>query len=199
MDSAIVFDIGNVILQYDWMIPCRRLEKITGIAADDIFQRIKLDRIMLDFNEGRANGEQFTARVSRILGHEFTPDQLRTTIEDMFWETEGMAELIERLKPEYRLFLLSNTNPWHWEFERKKFPILGEFEHTILSFEVGCSKPSRRIYELALDEAGCIRPVVFFDDIEEYVDAASNAGLEAFQFHSAQQAEEDLRSAGIDI
>lgn len=193
---TIIFDIGNVLLNYDWMIPARKLGDETGIAAEEIYRRFKTEPAVLDFSEGRSNGQQFTEDVSRILSHRFEQNHLRHILEDMFWEIEGMAELVQRLKPHYPLMLLSNTNPWHWQWELEHFPVLSEFENIILSFEAGCSKPDRRIFELALSKAGDDRPVVFFDDMEDYVVGARAAGLTAFQFTSAVQAETELRRLG---
>ncbi len=54
-------------------------------------------------------------------------------------------------------------------------------------------KPSPRIYEKAIEAAGCAASECFFtDDIEENVEAAKQMGMDAVQFLSAAQIREEL-------
>jgi putative hydrolase of the HAD superfamily len=54
-----------------------------------------------------------------------------------------------------------------------------EFDHVLLSFEVGAAKPDPAIYEEALDRVGKLDPgrAVFVDDQARYCDGAAAVGM----------------------
>jgi FMN phosphatase YigB (HAD superfamily) len=54
-----------------------------------------------------------------------------------------------------------------------------EFDHVLLSFEVGAAKPNPAIYEEALDRVGKVDPgrAVFVDDQARYCDGAAVVGI----------------------
>jgi putative hydrolase of the HAD superfamily len=59
-------------------------------------------------------------------------------------------------------------------------------------------KPSPVIYQRAIAEARCFAHECFFtDDIAEYVEAAKEQGIDAVQFQSCAQIEEELRCRGV--
>jgi HAD superfamily hydrolase (TIGR01509 family) len=63
---------------------------------------------------------------------------------------------------------------------------------------VGALKPEDRIYEEAIARAQCTAQECFFtDDIAEYVAGAQRAGMDAVQFHSAAQIEQELLDRGV--
>jgi putative hydrolase of the HAD superfamily len=108
-------------------------------------------------------------------------------------------DLLEALARRYRLILLSNTNPLHFDALAANYPILRHFHRRILSYEVGAMKPSPAIYAAALAAAEADPQECFYtDDIPAYVEAARKAGIDAVQFVSQQQLEADLKARGIE-
>jgi putative hydrolase of the HAD superfamily len=68
----------------------------------------------------------------------------------------------------------------------------------VLSYEVGAMKPAPEIYREAVAKAGCSPGEIFFtDDIAMNVEAAREHGIDAVQFQSLPQLEDDMRSRGI--
>jgi glucose-1-phosphatase len=106
--------------------------------------------------------------------------------------------LIELLSERYRLLLLSNTNPIHFEMLRDAYPLLRHFDDYVLSYQVGALKPSARIYQEAIARAYCRPEECFFtDDIAAYTDAARQHGIDALQFQSLAQLESELRKRAV--
>jgi putative hydrolase of the HAD superfamily len=105
-----------------------------------------------------------------------------------------IAELHQR----YRLVLLSNTNALHYEMLEQRLPVLKHFDACTLSYKLGTQKPSPAIYRDAVVKAGCEPGECFYtDDIQEYVDGAKAAGIQAAQFRGLGQLKENLRAAGV--
>ncbi len=107
-------------------------------------------------------------------------------------------ELFEKLHENYRLVLLSNTNPLHFGMIRERYPVLRHFDAFVLSYEAGAMKPEERIYAAAVEAARCAPAGCFFtDDIPEFVEAARRFGIDAVVFEGQPALERELRRRGV--
>jgi len=195
-ETAIIFDLGNVILPFDPLRPCGVLGERAGIGALDACQIIYRNNLERQFEQGKLDGEQFTAGVAATLGIDLEPDSFHDLWIDMFVENEAVSEIVRQLKPRHRLVLLSNINPWHWHYVREKFPILTKFDAVVLSYEEGALKPHPAIYRAALEKTGSAERVIFIDDMAINAAGAQVLGITGVHFHSASQLREDLVRLG---
>lgn len=94
-------------------------------------------------------------------------------------DTDLMA-YAERLRPSYRLAIMSNSSDGARREEEKRFGLSRLFDPIVYSHEVGLSKPDPRIYALACELVGT-QPagMVVVDDLPANVDAARACGLHA--------------------
>jgi len=191
---TIIFDLGNVILPFDPLKPCRVLSEMSGKTTDAVCDLIYSNNLEREFEEGKIDGHQFTERVSHLLGIELDYDWFRDLWSDMFTEITETSALIRRLAPHHDLMILSNTNRWHWELAKAKFPIVAEIDNAVVSYEVGVLKPHPKIYKAALAKADPSLPVIFFDDIKTNAEAAREHGIIGLQFISAKQLADDLKT-----
>lgn len=92
----------------------------------------------------------------------------------------GARELLEELRPRYRLAALSNSNPLHWARLVEECGLSSAFEVALSSHEVGYRKPAREMYEAALARLD-VAPgaVLFLDDSPANVEAAAAMGMQA--------------------
>jgi len=105
---------------------------------------------------------------------------------------------MKKLKKNYRLLLLSNTDVMRFAFIRKKFPEIMIFDEYILSFEVGLMKPDPQIYREALKRAKAeVEECVFIDDMKENVEAASKLGINGILMEPKANLEAILRKLGL--
>lgn len=90
--------------------------------------------------------------------------------------------------------MLSNMPPaWDRQWRRMIDPA-GLFDALVLSFEVGCRKPERRIFEIAAEAAGVpAEACVLIDDSAANCAGAEEAGWQAVHFTGAEQAAARLR------
>jgi len=115
-------------------------------------------------------------------------------------EREGMRDLINRLKGNYRVALLSNQNDEAHALFEKKFGLPKLFDGQIVSGRVGVKKPDEKIFKVLLQNFN-ERPekTIFIDDAAENVDAAKKFGIGAIQFVSIPDLVKDLRSKGVKV
>jgi putative hydrolase of the HAD superfamily len=199
MHKAIIFDLGKVLIQFDFKRGYRALEGLCPYTAAEIPRRLGGTDLVERFETGLVEPRDFVDQVSRILDLPLDYDRFCEIWSCIFTETLLPESLLEALAARYRLLLLSNTNALHFAMLRATYGhLLRHFHDLILSYEVRAMKPQPEIYRVALERAGCLPGECFYtDDIADYVEAARHLGIDAVQFESRQQIEREMRERGI--
>ena len=199
MIKTIIFDLGGVIVPFDIKRGYARLAPLCNCAVEEIPKRLRSTDLVTRFETGRLSSEQFVEELSNMLNLRITYDEFRGIWNCIFLPGTLVPEsLLLALRGRYRMLLLSNTNALHFSMVEAHYPLIRHFHHKVLSYEVGSVKPSPGIYEEALARAGCRPEECFFtDDVLPYVEGARRAGIDAVQFQSVPQLEEELRARGI--
>ena len=199
--KAILFDLGNVIVPFDFKRGYAQLAPRCAYPIGEIPMRIRSTDLVQRFETGQLAPELFVQELCAVL-------QLNTTYEEFcdIWSSVFIHDtlipesMLARLAARYRLMLLSNTNPIHFSALRANYPLLRHFHSSVLSYEIGAAKPSAKIFEAAIAQAGCRADECFFaDDLIVNVEAARAHGMDAVQFLTAEQIEEELRSRGVEL
>lgn len=200
MIRAILFDLGRVIVPFDFARGYRRLEQHCGVPASEIPVRLAKTDLVPRFESGAVTADEFFAEFCQELNLNLAFADFRTIWSSIFLPHTLVPEsLVAALAARYRLVLVSNTNSIHFEMVRANYPLLRHFHSYVLSHEVKAMKPSPAIYARAIAEAGCRPEECFFtDDIPEYVAGACAAGIDAVQFQDAAQLERELRIRGVE-
>ena len=201
MIKTIFFDLGNVIIPFDFRPAFTTMARVCNCSAAEIPQRIRSTDLIYRFETGRITGPEFVAELSALI-------ELRMTYEEFcnLWTSIFLPEplvpesLLTRLRAGHRLMMLSNTNPIHFQMIQAHYPLLRHFHDAVLSYEVGAVKPSSKIFEAAIARARCSPEECFFtDDLAVNVEAARKQGIDAVQFESAAQIERELEARGIGL
>ena len=196
--KAILFDLGKVLVHFDFKRGYRELEQLCPHAAAEIPKRLAGTGLVQQFESGLVEPRDFVKKLSEILDLDVDYDRFCDIWSCIFTETLVPESLVEALAGRYRLVLLSNTNAIHFEMVRKTYPILRHFHELVLSYEVKAMKPQPEIYRAAIEKAGCRPEECFYtDDIPEYVEGARRLGIDAVQFQGATQLEKELTARHI--
>lgn len=194
----ILFDFGGVIVNLNKQNAINRFKEIGLANIEDYLNEFRQNGIFLEYEEGKLNAEQFYAEFRKLAGN----DNISGEDIDSAWMAflldipDYKFELLKELRKKYNVYLLSNTNPsiakWAHtsDFSPEGLPIDAYFDKCYLSFEIGCAKPDKEIYEYIIKDSG-IKPeeTLFFDDGKANIEAASALG---FQVYLTAQSE-DLR------
>ncbi len=220
--DAIIFDLGNVLLDFDHRIACQRISKftpletigkqgkdkmsLTGFIDKDereIFNLFFDSGLTALFEEGKISPLQFFSKVKEILSFKLDYDQFVPIWNEIFFFTEenfGVYNLAYNLRSRYKVTVLSNINILHFEYIKRTFPILDAFPNIITSFELGFRKPHALIYQKTLEILKTSPQNVFYtDDRNELVESANQLGIRSFVFKGVEQLKTDLLESGIDI
>ena len=112
----------------------------------------------------------------------------------------GARELLEELRPRYRLAALSNSNELHWERndERAADHRAVRVRHFVAPGRV-CANRIRTSSSSRSNAHTSRRrkPIVFFDDLAANVEAAKSAGMRAYQVRGVDELREQLENDGL--
>ncbi|MBI4437306.1 MAG: HAD family phosphatase [Candidatus Omnitrophica bacterium] len=196
--SLILLDLGNVILPFDLRIAMRKFEKECGIPSEEIFHKLMGRELDRSFENGKITPQMFYENVKKELRMEISYDRFVTIWSDIFSENEKVSALVRILKRRFPLVIVSNTNPLHFEFVFRNFPIVREIGQFVLSYEVGCRKPDPKIYQAALDRFGAaLHKTLYIDDLEKFVEAGRQLGFYGIHFTGSDQLERELTDLGL--
>ncbi len=198
MYRAVIFDLGRVLVDFDFRRGFQALEPLCRYSAEEIPERLRTTRLVEEFETGLVEPHEFVAQLAKLLDFDIAYDRFCAIWSSIFAETLVPDSLLESLAARYRLLILSNTNAIHFPMVRETYPLMRHFHDFVLSYEVKAMKPRREIFERAIERAGCRAEECFYtDDIAEYVEAARNLGIDAVVFRSAAQLEGELRTRQI--
>lgn len=192
MITTILFDLGNVIVDVDHSIQCRRLSRICGHSPDEIW-RFMLDELMEDLDAGRMPADVFHQKLEKQFAFGLPFLKFTSIFNDIFTLKRDSVQMLKELQLLFRLGLVSNTNPMHWTYIKRQWAVHRMFQSTILSFEVGFVKPEPHIYlEAARRFDVAPGQCIYFDDRQDLVDGARAVGMHAERFVDADQAREAI-------
>ncbi len=199
MYKAVIFDLGKVLVQFDFSRGYRLLEGLCPYPAAEIPRRIAPTDLVRRFETGLVEPRDFVTQLSVALEMRVEYEQFCGIWSSIFTEALLPESLLEGLAGRYRLLLLSNTNAIHFEMIRREYAFLRHFHDLVLSYEVKAMKPQPEIYHAAVKLAGCRPEECFYtDDIAEYAEGARRIGIDAVQFRSAEQLQRELAVRGIE-
>ena len=194
---TVIFDLGGVLLSVDFMRACRRLEAAGGPPAAAIRESVVYGADKALFETGRLSPQDFAARACAAIGVELPPAEFADIWCDIFAEQVEVTRLLDRIVAKADLVLLSNTDPLHIDYVRRRFGFMEKFGRMLLSYELGYAKPAPSIFDAALALSNRGAGMVYFDDAAEFVAAARARGLPAEQFVDAVKLRRDLETLGV--
>lgn len=185
----LIFDLGGVIIDLD----VERTKAAFALLSQKSISQIQLllenSPIFQQYEKGLLNDNQFRNEV-RMLLHTYSSDQEI----DAAWNAMlgdipySRIKLLERLRNDYQLFLLSNTNNIHLVYFNKtvkascgSLSLDPYFDKTYYSHLVKMRKPDSEIYNLVIDENNLhANETLFLDDNLSNLEGASRIGIQTF-------------------
>ena len=193
--SAIVFDLGNVLIPFDYNILIEKINAIESGLGNKFIEYYRSNySIHRNFERGFISEDEFVSKMLNVLENRIDANTFCNYYANIFRVNEDVASLLPILKNNYKIFLLSNTDSIHQKYGWQKYDFLKHFDKLILSHEVGAVKPAGKIYRAVEEASGYpSEEHIFIDDIEEYVEAAKNLGWDGILFKNYNSLVEELK------
>lgn len=199
MIDAVVFDIGGVLLDwspdylYDELIPdpAERHRFLTEVATPA-------------WNREQDAGRTWAEAVADLTAR-FPADAEWIAAYDTGWlrMCRGLIEPTVQLHADLRaagvpLYALTNFSAEKWRLALENFPILRDFDGTVVSGVELTMKPDEKIYRILLERYRLDPARTFYtDDMPHNVDAARAVGLDAEVFTNADALRAHLVTRGV--
>ena len=186
--TTLIFDLGGVLVNLD-LEQCILNFKQLGLKNfEPLMGQFGQKGFFLEFEKGKISIEQFRNQIRKLTDQSITDAQI-----DQAWSSflcdipNQKLEMLLELKKKFRLLLLSNTNPLHIEgavpveFAKVGKKISDIFEKCYLSYEMGMAKPSPKIFEALLVDAG-VKPeeCLFLDDGIKNIEQANKLNIQTY-------------------
>ena len=175
-----VFDFGGVLWDMRWDV-ARDLDRAQGLPRSSVFDTLYRTEVWRDVERGLADPAAWVEAAHRELeqraGRPLPP--LHEEWRKAQAAIEPNLELARRLRPHYKLSVLSNADvSLRGRLERDGIHHL--FDDIVVSAEVGVAKPEPVIFHLAVERLGLdAGECVFVDDWDKNVEAARSVGMAA--------------------
>lgn len=201
MIKTVIFDMGNVLVNFDHAKAAAQIAVLCGTTPQDIWQHLFASGLELQFEAGLVSTQELHRMLEQRYGKTLALDQLIDAVCNIFSPKLEMLPILKSLKAQgLHIQVLSNTNVLHWQYCRSHFEFANYFDAHTLSFEVKALKPEAPIYLDAIKKSGVAANECFYtDDIAAYADAATKLGMHGFQFINAAKVKNDLASVGIQV
>lgn len=196
MIRNIIFDIGNVLVGYDWQqyldsfrFPAEKRDAIArAVFGSDTWN--ELDRGIVPIPELE---ERFAANAPR-----YRTDILRVfrSCGKCILRRDYAIPWIQDLKKRgFHVYYLSNYSEFMIAQTRSALDFIPYMDGGVFSCEVKQIKPDPEIFYSLLKRCPSIRPdeSIFFDDTEKNTQAACTLGFHGIVFRDKEQAEADLK------
>ena len=182
--KAIIFDLGGVILNIDYQLTITTFNEL-GVENADLFYSKKVQNPIFDKIEtGEISANSFLEELQKQTANASIKEVENAWNAMLLDLPENRLDCIKKLKNNYKIFLLSNTNEIHIKAFRKK---IGEkqweafsslFDKMYLSHQIGFRKPGKEAFQIILEE-NKLKPneVFFIDDSPQHIEAAKKLGI----------------------
>ncbi|MCH5281599.1 MAG: HAD family phosphatase [Lachnospiraceae bacterium] len=199
MIEAVIFDIGNVLVDFCWE------EYLESFGfSEEIAKRVAKATVLSsawdEFDRGGSEEEELIdAFVENDPEIEAEIRQICKDVHDMLRKRDYAIPWIQELKEKgLKVYYLSNFSK---KAERECAHTIDFIPYTdggILSYEEKVIKPDPKIYQILIDRYGLVpEKCVFLDDKEENCKGAERFGIHAIRFTTREAAIEELKKLGI--
>lgn len=200
MIKNVVFDVGKVLVDFDWQGYFETLD-----FSPEIYEKVAdatvRSELWNEFDRSKMSDEEILEGF--LAG---APGCKKEILR--FWDNIGgcikcydyAASWIQALQEKgYGVYLLSNYPRRLYSQSIQELAFVELVDGAVFSFEVEATKPEPEIYEALLKKYQ-LQPTecVFVDDNRGNIIAANHLGMATIHFHTKSQAEEELRSLGVE-
>lgn len=200
MIDTIVFDIGNVMVDFCWQKAIDNM-KLPSAMADRLAKATVLDKMWDEFDKGVLSEAEILAGFVR------NAPEIEDVINDFFYN--HYCEIIEKYdyandwvqefkESGYRVYFLSNFSEKGFRELASSLDFVELGDGAVISYKEKCIKPANEIYQILMDRYNVIpENAVFLDDSLKNVEAAKKLGFNAICFESREQGIRELSKLGV--
>ncbi len=191
--NVLCLDLGGVVVRIcrSWAEGCNAASVVPREPLDALDEAVArtISECSNQLQSGSLEFDEYARRTAAALGDRISAEDV-TSIHDswILGDYDGVRDLLHRISASgVKVACLSNTNARHWEQMTRTSEAFAAIPHRFASHDLGLVKPARGIYEAFERAMGCTGDdILFLDDLEENIAAASGCGWHAVRIDPHQ-------------
>ncbi len=201
--KSIIFDLGGVLLDIDYEATIKAFAALGIPNFETHFSQMKQSNFFDDWETGKLNRAEWLQKMQAACGPEVPPEKIVEAWNAMLGSFPiRRLQLLQQLRSQYNLYLLSNTNEVHEEaFNKILYDQCGEpaiaafFDKVYYSHRIGMRKPDDGPFLKILSENGLSAgETLFIDDSPQHIETARLLGLQTRWLQKGETIERDVFS-----
>lgn len=199
LPSAVVFDLGRVLLDFNYGIAATNLAPHAAVPVAEIMRLLLGTPLLHRYECGELGTAEFFEAFRVATGFNAGFNQFALGFTQIFTPIPAMIQLHSRIRRTgISTVLLSNTNELQFHHIGKHHPFIADFDHHVLSFEHHAMKPDPALYRVVESLTGRIgAEIVFLDDRADNVEAARNLGWQCFVHRNSKDSARHFIELGL--
>lgn len=179
--TTILFDMYGVILEESKgnFIPYS-FTHFNNSEHERLIRQFKEEQLFTKAGNGEITSDEFLS----LLGYENPKYYMKDYIENYLTLDSGFISFAETYYKKYDFVLLSNDVSEWSSYITEYYQLNKYFIDKIVSGDVKCRKPEKKIYELTLEKIKrCSAECVFIDNSVKNLEVASKLGMQTILFN----------------
>ena len=200
MITTIVFDMGNVLVDFRWRELFREMG-LHGERYERMCAATVLDPVWNEFDRGKWSDEQMleafikNAPELEDVMKEFMYERFTGLLKKFDYTDEWIASL---KAAGYRTYILSNFSQKAYRECADELDYISKVDDAVISYMIGLIKPDPAIYRYLLDTYDLVpEETVFIDDTKVNTEAARKFGINTILFTDKSTADAELAKLGV--
>ena len=191
--KSIIFDLGEVLLNISYQNTINEFEKL-GIENSSSFYSKKLQNNMFNLLEtGKISEDEFVSKIQNSCKNASEKEIIFAWNSMLLNLPENRIYLLKKLKSEYNIYLLSNTNSIHITAFKKRLgkekylEFYNLFDKVYYSHKIGHRKPNAEAFQLIIEENNLNSDeVLFIDDSPQHIEGAKKLGINCYHLKDGE-------------
>jgi HAD superfamily hydrolase (TIGR01509 family) len=197
--EVVVFDLGKVLVDFDYSIAARRIAARSTMPPRDIQHFIDHSPPLFRYETGLMTRQEFFEEIRSTTGFLGDIDEFGQFFADIFSPMDDMIALHARLRQcGFPTFIFSNTNDLAISHIRSNFPFFAKFDAYVFSYEHGAMKPDAKLYEVVERVTGRKgKEILYLDDRIENAQTGAARGWQVIHHKAARSSIERVTELGL--
>jgi HAD superfamily hydrolase (TIGR01509 family) len=201
MIRVVAFDIGKVLLDFDYRIFARRMAPLTGMDVSTLDAFLNQSPLLAQYESGQLTTPEFFAVVKKETGFDGGDEDFGAFFENIFTPIDEVIALHEAVSANgLPTFTFSNTNELAVRHISVAYDFWPRFTGHVLSYEAKSLKPEPEIYEVLEQTTGCSGgEIAYIDDRPENIEAGRARGWRVIHHQTPAQTRAALEALAVPI
>ncbi len=195
MIKNIVFDLGNVLLDFDpksYLDELGYSDDLKAQLINEIFETeewLQLDRGTISQKQAVEKWQQRNPELADEIAKVMAEWEKILTL-----KTDSLEILKSTAKKNYNLYILSNFHQQAFDYISSKYDFFKYFDGRVISADVNLIKPEAEIYDHLLNKFNLkAEETLFIDDSKANIEAALKKGIRVIHFKDAESLKKELK------